>query len=334
MRIVKNGFTLVELLVVIAIIGILIGLLLPAVQAAREAARRMQCTNNLKQIGIAVHNFHDVRDGLPPIHLALSRASIFPLLYPFIEQPSLYDFLQQTKSPVGSDFLVGPCASLTGKDWWQASAGCITDQDRKSLASVTTYICPSRARTLPAMLNYDSSSGVSDDARLHSQGPQTDYAAIYSVENLSATSSQESWTSYCSHASPESIQKKGAGPFRIAMTDCPGYTGGSVTKEKFNFSYWQPRDSFAWLQDGTSNQILFGEKHFSMKFPVGHTGELKKSYTVDGSYLCCHDSGGSQVSIVRTFYEHGCGGSWFARDINDEGPNALSLVRQSASGRR
>ncbi|MBN1911735.1 MAG: DUF1559 domain-containing protein [Pirellulales bacterium] len=95
-RLVVKGFTLVELLVVIAIIGILIALLLPAVQAAREAARRMQCANNMKQIGVAFHLFADVHKTFPA---AVSRSHENPnmrfsqmvLLLPHMEQTQLYD---------------------------------------------------------------------------------------------------------------------------------------------------------------------------------------------------------------------------------------------------
>ncbi len=85
-----SGFTLVELLVVIAIIGILIALLLPAVQAAREAARRSQCTNNLKQFGLGLHNFHDVFKAFPP-HTINWRWCAHHRLLPYMEQRAAYD---------------------------------------------------------------------------------------------------------------------------------------------------------------------------------------------------------------------------------------------------
>ena len=103
----RRGFTLVELLVVIAIIGILVGLLLPAVQAAREAARRMQCSNNIKQLGLAAHNFESAFKRFPPGYLGINRigtaglpqqdwnrnSGVSHLVYmmPYMEQTQIYN---------------------------------------------------------------------------------------------------------------------------------------------------------------------------------------------------------------------------------------------------
>ncbi|HTN77878.1 MAG TPA: DUF1559 domain-containing protein [Pirellulaceae bacterium] len=91
----QTGFTLVELLVVIAIIGVLVALLLPAVQSAREAARRMQCKNNVKQLVLAMHNYHDQNNALPIGALAVGGNfdghSWYSRILPFIEQSAIYD---------------------------------------------------------------------------------------------------------------------------------------------------------------------------------------------------------------------------------------------------
>src|SRR3954471_24930701 len=87
----KRGFTLVELLVVIAIIGILVALLLPAIQAAREAARRAQCVNNQKKLGIAMQNYHDVHKKLPMGSYSCCWGTWQMSILPFIEEQQLAD---------------------------------------------------------------------------------------------------------------------------------------------------------------------------------------------------------------------------------------------------
>jgi prepilin-type N-terminal cleavage/methylation domain-containing protein/prepilin-type processing-associated H-X9-DG protein len=143
----RRGFTLIELLVVIAIIGVLIALLLPAVQAAREAARRAQCVNNLKQIGIALHNYETATGSFP---LGAMRAqqnlgsyasypwSIHSQLLPYLEQKPLYDAI---------NFSWCPCSSGT--------ASPINSTAR--FTKVKGFLCPSDGMAGSTGVNYSNS---------------------------------------------------------------------------------------------------------------------------------------------------------------------------------
>jgi prepilin-type N-terminal cleavage/methylation domain-containing protein/prepilin-type processing-associated H-X9-DG protein len=140
MRSRRFGFTLIELLVVIAIIAVLIALLLPAVQSAREAARRAQCTNNLKQMGIAMHNYHDQQGTLPYGLKGCCWGTWLVAVLPYIEQQPLFNAWNasgndRNDQAVGSIFRYGGAANLTVTKSRVNAFYCPTDPNNLNLVS-------------------------------------------------------------------------------------------------------------------------------------------------------------------------------------------------------
>jgi prepilin-type N-terminal cleavage/methylation domain-containing protein len=230
----RGAFTLVELLVVIAIIGILVALLLPAVQAAREAGRRSQCANNLKQIGLAAHEFHDIYERMPPgylgprphgdFNLNLDNQYLSSMVYilPFMEQKNLYDVILTNK-----DYQV---ANVPNSGWWNNGSTVAA-----AMTKIKPLICPS---TNP----YISPLGVTASLNVYISGSVMNFQIVYFDPATTPAAMRLGRTNYIG---------------------CAGYWGNvpqDNTAQLYQGVFSNRTDySFATIEDGTSNTFLFGE---------------------------------------------------------------------------
>lgn len=247
----KFGFTLVELLVVIAIIGILVGLLLPAVQAAREAARRMQCSNNLKQIGLAIHNYENANKRIPPgsgfyggtpIALGsmpapyqrfsgqqnLNRTHMLVRLLPYIEQSALYsEFLGDVVT--ADDARISDPSNVQGGELLRGQR-------------VPSFICPSDNNDPRSVTVSNRASRVQPSNYHFSMGPTNSMSdnAACSCPLISVFRARSQIGTDANNPS---------GPFTRRGNILPAGTTG-------NGGYC---GKFGDVSDGLSNTIFFGE---------------------------------------------------------------------------
>ncbi|MDR2168527.1 MAG: DUF1559 domain-containing protein [Planctomycetaceae bacterium] len=313
---------MVELLVVIAIIGVLIALLLPAVQAAREAARRMKCTNNLKQTGLGIHNFHDANNAVPPLtvgHYGYGEGlSFLGLLYPFIEQQSLYEKLTTRQGKdVGDNDVTGlnvsfaPCPSY---DWW----GGLTDQERAGF-SLPIYQCPSRRSGVHSSHSPTDPVGI---ATRMASGPVGDYVATLAVDDAYQSFTMggygtEYWITI---------------RYDLAFGGDPRIVSGVHSLINYPLhpdgrdpNTWQPRNNFMYASDGLSNYLIVGEK-FVPASKIGQCSTVSPKGIWDCSYLATDLASGFLGKAGRDIYISGNTLPIIARGKDDYDPTKEGII--------
>ena len=297
----RPGFTLIELLVVIAIIGMLIALLLPALQAAREAARRLQCQNHLRQMGIAIHVFHEARGGFPPYHIGLgTHMSFFGLYLPWIEQQgvhNIYESLPRISTQIPPyEYAYGFARSLNradpqGRFYWLD----LTTDQRNAIGAIPLYKCPSRRSGV--QLHDDG-----ENTNIASSGPRGDYAVVICSRDGSAIASSVVYSAMTNVGVISPI-----GPYNLGPGDMYA-----------KMQQWKPQTNFNHILDGASNQLLIGEKHIPTTWLGVCSGENQWD---------CNIFGGTGGNAVTTG-----GGLSYGRDIVVSAmkfdPNTMQVTNQ------
>ncbi|NNJ27621.1 DUF1559 domain-containing protein [Alienimonas chondri] len=245
----RTGFTLIELLVVIAIIAILVSLLLPAVQQAREAARRSQCQNNLKQIGLAVHNFESTyqklpagflgRDDINQSHVGEQRSGVFPQLLPYLDYETVADKLDRSVTNVDQN---------SGAPFWVT----LGDTDPTTFDTLTvsytklpTLLCPTSSdNEFGAGLNMGFLSWGSGTVSYSYYGDQSVWVDEFGFSRMGAT-----------HYLP--------------IAGVLGNIDSSFWKAKKGMFYRRDKVTFASVRDGLTNTLMFGENDGGLAHPYG-----------------------------------------------------------------
>lgn len=230
-----RGFTLVELLVVIAIIGILVGLLLPAVQAAREAARRMQCSNNLKQLGLAFHNHHDTFKSFPTGGQDLRGGYLMgwaPRLFPYFEQGNLRNTIDAMTAGVNTTITVnGVDITMPAINWiqpYRLISAPNNGGNQVFLNPISTFVCPSSELGTQSP---DSTTSTDPNIRANDQG------ALHYRAN------------------------SGAGTVQLPLvgSTTPSFSNRHRWFSKSGVVYPNSKTTFGTIADGSSNTFLLGE---------------------------------------------------------------------------
>jgi prepilin-type N-terminal cleavage/methylation domain-containing protein/prepilin-type processing-associated H-X9-DG protein len=253
-----RGFTLIELLVVISIIAVLIALLLPAVQSAREAARRAQCTNNLKQIGIAMHNYHDQMGSYPPGCIAVGLSSWNPQSSELSWRAMILPQLEGTTDYNAINFDLSPNQINNGAQFTSYNT------------VFTTWLCPSDGTNGGGRLPSNTPNGQWTD---QPNDPTTGAtAALTPVANYAGSFGDNycggvlcspglSWETPWNGSPPAGQPRIGwNGYWGTGFGPPDGFTLGSGTmRGYFDYRSTQKPPSVASITDGTSNTIMAGE---------------------------------------------------------------------------